>query len=100
MFWIGFVAGVVAFPIGLGLFFLTAWFSERKWSWGPCPHCSHYGGPDGVEKGFQGRYILSRKAHFYIWARTKKHRKARGDVWREADANGWQNRQWDDRFML
>lgn len=100
MFWPGFVLGLVTAPVAIGLFYLTLWYFDRKWSWGPCPHCTNFGGADGVEEGFQGRYFLSRKVHFYIWARTKKHRQLRGDSWREKEARNVQNWPWDDRFML
>lgn len=99
-----YLAGLFTLPVVIALGGFLGWAFGRDWGYGPCDHCKHLGGRDGYDIGTRSNllYWLDSTLHARVWARTRRHRRARGDLWRANDAKGvrYMNSRWSPKYML
>jgi hypothetical protein len=100
--WIAYFLGVITLPAAYAALAALLWATGRKWGYGPCPICSHYGGKDGYDIGERSNFMhwFDSMMHRYIWARLKAHKLARGDAERDRIERRIIGAKWDKRYML
>ena len=96
---LSYILGVITLPaLAAIIWFLGEAFSKNIGT-SACKVCNGYG--EGFEIGtrFMFVYWAMMIAHQFR-ARTRKHRRALGDLWRERTARNVQGFPWNDRWML
>jgi hypothetical protein len=100
--WVAYLLGVATLPAAWALLSTMLWAFQRNVGYGPCEFCTHLGGDHGYDIGqrYNFMHAIDSWAHARIWARTKRHRLARGNAWRERDATNRNHNTWYPKYML